>query len=157
MGIIYNKIENYKKAIEYFNKCIELDNTNAVYYHNRGCSYKSLNDINQAIKDISIAIELNNKEKIFYENRVFMYQKNGNYELAIKDYDILYNNFEKKENNNYDKLFENFQGRGLCYFEIHLYDKALLDFNKALQINNNNLFCLYKRAKIYEFKNDINN
>ncbi len=42
LGLIYDKKTNLIEAIEYFNKAIELDSNNPIYWHNRGCSYRNL-------------------------------------------------------------------------------------------------------------------
>ncbi len=42
LGLIYDKMNNFAEAIKYFDKALELDFENAIYWHNRGCSYRNL-------------------------------------------------------------------------------------------------------------------
>lgn len=42
LGLIFDKAKEYEEAIKYFDKSIELDNMNAIYWHNRGCSFRNL-------------------------------------------------------------------------------------------------------------------
>ena len=52
------RIKNYKDALNYFSKAIELDDKNKEAYLDRGKVRKYLKDYENAIKDFSIAIEL---------------------------------------------------------------------------------------------------
>ena len=52
------RIKNYKDALNYFSKAIELDDKNKEAYLERGKVRKYLKDYENAIKDFSIAIEL---------------------------------------------------------------------------------------------------
>ncbi len=42
LGLVYDKQNNYEEAIKYFNKAIELEDSNAVYWHNRGCCFRNM-------------------------------------------------------------------------------------------------------------------
>ena len=42
MGLVYDKLTKYEEAIKCFNSAIELEPTNSVYWHNRGCSFRNL-------------------------------------------------------------------------------------------------------------------
>ena len=42
-GLVYDKLNDYEKACIDFNKAIDLDPTNPVYIHNRGCCKRSMN------------------------------------------------------------------------------------------------------------------
>ena len=55
-GINYHEEGKYKEAVEYFDKAIELDNTQLKYYNARGISKNSLEEYEEAIKDYDKAI-----------------------------------------------------------------------------------------------------
>ena len=42
IAIIYEKQQNFENAINFFNKAIELDNTNPIFLNNRGCILKNI-------------------------------------------------------------------------------------------------------------------
>jgi tetratricopeptide (TPR) repeat protein len=42
LGLIFDKLGKYDEAIRYFNKAIEYETQNSIYWHNRGCSYRNL-------------------------------------------------------------------------------------------------------------------
>jgi len=46
IGLVQDKRNNFEEAIKYFNKAIELDQKNPIYWHNRGCSYRNMNKYN---------------------------------------------------------------------------------------------------------------
>ena len=43
IGLVQDKRNNFDEAIKFFNKAIELDSKNPIYWHNRGCSYRNMN------------------------------------------------------------------------------------------------------------------
>jgi tetratricopeptide (TPR) repeat protein len=53
-------------AIQNYNKAIELNPDEAVYYKNRGDVYKDLDELEQAIRDFDKAIELDPYEAPYY-------------------------------------------------------------------------------------------
>ena len=42
LGLVYDKLLQFDEAIKNFNIAIEYDETNPIYWHNRGCSYRNL-------------------------------------------------------------------------------------------------------------------
>jgi lipoprotein NlpI len=41
-GMVYDKMEDYGASYVEFSRAIELDRTNSVFYHNRGCCLKNM-------------------------------------------------------------------------------------------------------------------
>jgi tetratricopeptide (TPR) repeat protein len=67
------------KALDAFNKAIELDSTVANNYIIRGNAYDSLGNHNKAIADYDKAIELNAEFALAYYNRGLAYSAFGNH------------------------------------------------------------------------------
>ena len=65
-GRSYDKLGQHQRAIEDYDKVIELDPNNAEAYNNRGSSYHSLGQNERATEDFDKAIELdpNNAEAV---------------------------------------------------------------------------------------------
>jgi tetratricopeptide (TPR) repeat protein len=61
-GGAYVKLGNHKRAIEDYDKAIELNAEFALAYYNRGIAYSAFGNHNQAIKDWKIAASLGLKE-----------------------------------------------------------------------------------------------
>lgn len=67
----YEKIldEDYKGALEQFNKAIELDPRNVEAYNNRGIVFGILGDHYRAIQDFNMAIDLKPTDSEAYKSR----------------------------------------------------------------------------------------
>lgn len=59
LGISYNALDKYKKAIEPLNKSIEINPNNSSSYYNRGRAYYELKKMDNAKEDFKKAIEIN--------------------------------------------------------------------------------------------------
>lgn len=59
IGIIYNALNKYKKAIKPLNKSIELNPDSSSSYYNRGLAYYKLKDTEKAKEDFKKALEIN--------------------------------------------------------------------------------------------------
>ena len=76
---------DYKSAIEYFSKAIELNPQDSISYHQRGLCYYYENDYEHALKDFNKTINLNPNLTDAYGNRSLTKMQLGDYEGAIKD------------------------------------------------------------------------
>jgi len=52
------KQEKYKEALDFYNKAIEIDKNNAVYYCNRAAAHSKLNDFTNSIEDCKNALKI---------------------------------------------------------------------------------------------------
>lgn len=43
-GLVWDRFYYFEEAIKDFSNAIELDSTNAVYWHNRGCCYRNMGE-----------------------------------------------------------------------------------------------------------------
>jgi tetratricopeptide (TPR) repeat protein len=77
-GIIYGKLNQYKKAIDDFNKAIELNPNYFKAYNNRAFAYANLRQYQLAIEDYNKAIKLQSDYAKAYSNRAIVYLKQGN-------------------------------------------------------------------------------
>jgi tetratricopeptide (TPR) repeat protein len=87
MGSLYSMRGQYKIAIEYHNKAIAIDPTNASIYISRGGVYGSSGQLNMAIEDFNKAIILNhNFAGSAIYSRGIMYFDNDQVDRAISDW-----------------------------------------------------------------------
>lgn len=119
--------DNYKEAIDSFNKAIELNPQDENSYGIRGLAYSMLHNDNQAIQDYNKAIELNSKDSVNYLGRGMIYGKLGNYHQAIRDYDRA---IELNLN-----IAEVYILRGQAYDQFKNYNKAIQDYNHAVELD----------------------
>ena len=79
------KYTDPKKAIEYLNNAIKLQQNNADYYNKRGTAYYNLGQNQLAIKELNEAIRLKPDYVDAYDNRGIIYLLQGNKELGCRD------------------------------------------------------------------------
>ena len=75
----------YDKAIEEFNKAIEINPNDANAYNNRGFAYGMIGNLDQAIEDYNKAIEINPKLAEAYHDRGVAYFGKKEYDKAWQD------------------------------------------------------------------------
>jgi tetratricopeptide (TPR) repeat protein len=160
-GLIYNNLNNYKKAAGEFSDAIRLNSQFDEAYAQRATCYFSLGDNTNAFADISKAIEIAPKKYGHLVFRAFMYQKLEDYlrmetdlnrAVSLGDnswitYRLLADaqtKLEKYEEavSSYDKaLLQDVQFReGLLYnkgrlnIDLHKYPEGIKDLLEAKQI-----------------------
>ena len=140
--------EELLKEIKEYTQKIKEEPDNAIYYYNRGNTYKNLGDYqnaienyDKAIQDYSKAIELNPNNASYFDNRGNIYFDLENYDKAIQDF-----NKAIELNSNNASYFNN---RGSAYGNLKNYKKAIQDFNKAIELNPNNPSYFYNRGNAY--------
>jgi tetratricopeptide (TPR) repeat protein len=74
-------------AIQNYNKAIELNPDEAVYYKNRGDVYKDLGELEQAIRDYNSSVNLDPGNSVTYHNRAVAYVELDQPKQAIRDFD----------------------------------------------------------------------
>ncbi len=131
LGVAYGKTGQYKKAIFYLKKAIELNPRDPDNYNNLAIAYGKLGFHQQAIDILQKVIKLHPEEGIYYYNLGIAYGKLGNYQKAIETL-----NRAIKLKPDFGKAYYH---RGLGYLSQGLHDKAMEDFRKAAELG-------YKRA-----------
>ena len=164
---------NYKMAVENFDKAIELDASNAESYFLRGDAQARLKNFSAAIADFTKAEEILATEKI-YKKRGEVYLKNFEFAKAIEDFKkvlefssqnysvykglaIAYANLKNKNLalENFDKFVElsgekNFYKElGEIYFALGDYEKAIENCNKHLEVDKYSVEIYYLRGRSY--------
>ena len=87
MGNRYSRNGVYEQAIENYSKAIELEETFAEAYFNRGVSNYELGLYQEAIADLTRAIDLNPTDDNYYGRRALAYLFNDQMDLAQADQD----------------------------------------------------------------------
>lgn len=77
--------QQYEKAVASYEKAIQLNPTNALFYAKRGQCYLKLSKPNAAIRDCNRALELNCDSAAAYKYRGRAYRLLGDWEAAAKD------------------------------------------------------------------------
>lgn len=177
----YLDIKDYKNAIDYTNKIINIDSTSPRGYYSRGCVYQAIDNDSLAIVDYTRTIGLNANYTDAYYNRALIYEKQKDYDRALADLDkalklnpsylsdVYYNRgkiYKIKEE--YSKAIEEYSkvisldtmniraycNRGDAYFLQKELDKAVSDYNKSITLDSVNIYLYMKRAAVFEEKKD---
>jgi tetratricopeptide (TPR) repeat protein len=80
--------QNYQKAIQDYNKAIEINPNNGNIYYNKGAAHNNLKEYIKAISSYDKTIEINPNDSEAYNNRGFSYYLLNKYEKACKDFKI---------------------------------------------------------------------
>ena len=125
-GVVNYEQENFKGAIDNFNKAIQINPKYALAYNRRGNAYYRLENLQKSQEDSSEAIRLNPQDISAFYDRGFSLYKLGNYNGAIADY-----NQAIKLNPRYANAY---YGRGLARIQIKERQGAMGDFTKAIAL-----------------------
>ena len=69
LDVFKSQLRDYNKAIECFNKTIELDPKYLYGYNNKGVCYYSMNEYNKAIEQFNLALQLNGNDADAMRNK----------------------------------------------------------------------------------------
>jgi tetratricopeptide (TPR) repeat protein len=117
------------KAVEYFNRAIEIDPLYARAYYDRALAYEDSGNYQLALRDYSMAISANPGYQLAYINRGVLHARRGKYQNAITDFSrgIVLNPKDPFA----------FYNRGLVYELSGNRKDAYNDFQVAAKLGNN--------------------
>lgn len=77
IGRVYEKLIMYDKAIECFDKAIEINVRDPIVWYNKGNVLARLNRFDDALECYNSAIQLNSKDPSFWKNKAYVLSKLG--------------------------------------------------------------------------------
>lgn len=152
LGIFYDSVKNYNKAIECYNKALDYEPFNYIALRQIGYTYSKLNDHHTAISYYKNALHIKKDDEISLALLGISY-----YKLDILDTALLHLNkaIELAPTSYYDIYYY----RGDIHYKFGEYEKALSDFEKANEIytmyNNDEDFFNELKSKIDIVKNKL--
>ena len=143
IGIIYNELGDYAKALKQFNQIIlEGKETDITYYH-MGNSYYRQHNYKIAIKYYEHAIRINKNNDKAHNDLGFIYLE------KLKKYKKAVESFTNATTAN-PKHYKAFNSMGLAYEKLYKYDKAIESFQKSIKANKE-----YEKPYIGLFKEQL--
>jgi tetratricopeptide (TPR) repeat protein len=143
-GTIRYDHKDYNGALEDFTKAIDLKPNIGEVYSNRGNTKFELKDYDGALNDYLKAIELSPKFTDAYYNlanlKANVYKK---YNEAIKLYTIAIE---------IEPLSEAYNNRGIAKQDLNDINGAILDYQKAIELNPKNYIAYHNLAEIQLIK-----
>ena len=136
----------HQRAIERYEKAIQLNPQMDMAYNNRGAAWMAQGDYHRAVGDFDRAIRLNPQDAGAHNNRGVAYKERGEYDLAIQDYDKAIE---------LDPGFAGaFDNRGNIYKIKGDYDRAIEEHGKAIELGSNSFEPFANRAVAHYLKGD---
>ena len=132
--------EDFKNAIKYFTRAIELDSTYKSAYFNRGLCYFNQQKYLEAITDYTKTINLVPNDSKTYFNRGLCYDQLKKFCEAVGDF-----NQSIKINPNFVFAYYN---RGDAFAKMGNYPEAIADYTKAIDLDPTLMEAYYNRGDV---------
>jgi len=127
MGTDFYRQREISKAIQAYQKVIELDPTYVEAYNNIGIIYQDLGDFDKALEAYKTSININPRYEKAYNNVGIVLLLNGHYEESKEA-------FQNALNINPNNI-ESYINLGILYKKQGQFEKAIEYYQKALTIN----------------------
>lgn len=183
-GNAYLPKGDYDRALVDLNQSIKLQPTLAEAYANRALVHMVKNDYTQALADANQAVKLKPDLAIAHNNRGVIYATTSNYDRAIADFSQTLKLIPETSNTARSDLTNSSQlrsfnlndnreipiagflatdlsdylvyvNRGFAYLSKGDYDRALADFNQAIQLQPDSATFYIMRGEIYAKQDDF--
>lgn len=141
-GVVRMQKKSYKKAIEDFNRAIEINPDYLNAYLNRGRAYKNLKSYSKALKDFTFCVEQDPKLAEAFYQKATIYYNRRNYDKAIESLQSA----AKLTPDNKKLYFE----MGESYYYSGKYGQAIMQFNKVIELDNNDYWAHYRKGFAYQ-------
>lgn len=146
LGITYEKINNYQKAIENFQKASSLDSLFFKSNYKLAFYYSIEKKYNEALNITNRFINQNSEDIEMLKLRSQIYFNQNDYKNAINDFNKLIS-LNQTDTFIYEKLAKSYYGN-------REYEKSIVVYNSLIEeISNENSEYFYNRGKCYGFLN----
>lgn len=126
MGIVFDNLGEYEKAIQSYLKAVEQIDNDHVVYNNLGYAYLLQGKFSEAISYFDKSISLNSKFAYSYNNRGFAFANLGNFDKAFEDFKT---SLLLDPSNPHLYKF-----RGISYYKSGNFSEAKINLEKALEM-----------------------
>ena len=170
-GIAFRRSGDFSRAIADQSKAIEINPAFAPAYNNRGYAHQQQKEYDRALADYNKAIELDPAYAVSYFNRAFTHGLRDNTNSAIADlkqamklggraFDYFFDTLKPTEHSQIIALFTRaidrnakdavaYYDRGLTYAAVDEWERAIADYNKAIEIDPKYVDAYIGRGKAY--------
>ena len=88
MGVSYDSLRDYAKAIEAYNAALMMEPKLDYVYNNLGYAYLLNGDLESAIKNFKLAVALKRGKGLYHNNLGLAYAMSGKYNLALDEFKL---------------------------------------------------------------------
>ncbi len=131
-GLVNMYCEQYQEAITDFSRALEIDPANQTAWNNRGYTYTLSEEYEKAIPDLDQAIKLDPAFAYPYNNRGLAKIKLEQPDEGLAD---IRTSLQLDNNNSYA-----FRNLGIYFFDESDYRQALINFEKAVELDPSTLY-----------------
>lgn len=136
-GDVHFQSRQYDKAIENYQKAIEINPDNDRAHHKLGIVYFNLGLYATAIENYTKAIDINPNKIEAYHGRGIVYGMQSEYQKSITDLTkaLQIDKTVEATDSRFPLRANIYHNRGFIYLHLEEYQKSLADFEKAIEIN----------------------
>ena len=145
-GADWGRAGQWQRALECFQRAIELDPNALAILNNRAGAYLKCGQLDLAWADCQQSLQMDPERPDSFNTRGLVYTGWGRLDEALSDFDRaveLCPEFAKAYNN-----------RGCVYKKTKQYDLAIDDFNRALALDRHYLEAYHNRANAFTYLGD---
>jgi tetratricopeptide (TPR) repeat protein len=148
LGLAYGMVGKLDLGIAELTEAIQLDPTEATAYRSRGSLYVFKSDYVRVIADCDEAIRRGLKDSTTYNNRGYAHLCRGSLKQAVDDLTEAIRLAPECGTKTY-------ANRGLAWYKLRLYDRAIADLETAVRLDCTNVAALLIRASAYYHKGEL--
>ncbi len=146
-GAFLLKQKKYHESIEILSRSLLISSKNDQPFLNRGIAYKNLQEFEKSLLDFNQALELEKNSIDALYNRALVYKEMQKYKLALKDLNKIRHS-KSKTRSIYFAI-------GEINIKLKEYNKAIVYFDKLLQIEPGDVWANYWIALAYDMKKNF--
>ena len=139
IGNIYFKIQDYESSLESYKEVIGIDSGDAMAHYNLGCAHLALKNFDEAERSWKKAIQY---EKGIKGTQVKREKSEDELEVSV----VVHKR---------PVSFQAHKALGRLYIEQDLIDEALVEYEKARELEPDDQEPYYELGKIYQEKKDV--
>jgi tetratricopeptide (TPR) repeat protein len=143
----YLEVKDYKNALRYFNKVLEVEPQNSDGIWGRAMVAYYLEDFKLSLDDLTHYLTICPEDSVAYSNRGLIYDNLGETDFALHDYNHAIK-IDPEDANVY-------VNRGNLYSDLEKLDFALYDYNHAIEINPQLAQAYINRGNLYDNLGEI--
>ena len=121
---------DYKKALKFYNKQLEITPNDVPTYNNRGNIFVEIGDLEKGMQDYLTALSIDSSVRLVRNNIGVVKFDQGLFGESVKYYQQ-----EIKVNPTYSNAYNNL---GYAYYMLEAFDLAIDSYQKALALDTNN-------------------
>ena len=129
----------FSKAIGYFDRVIEKNDSNTSAHNAKGVALFQNGNFDEAVVSFTNSINIDSTSYKPFFNRGNAYLEKKAFKEAVRDYNFA-NGLDPEQTDIY-------YNRGLALLALEEYEDAIMDFDMALQVNPNQALVHFNKAK----------